>query len=61
MIAIKVGQALIATDASGNEFSTRALSGIERGHKFPVVWIECTTKQGQTLPVPWPVESVRPS
>lgn len=58
-LTIEPGTALLATDASGREFATRALSGVEAGHKFPIVWIECINRNGVPDRVPWPVESLR--
>jgi hypothetical protein len=60
---IAPGSPVIITDADGNEFKTRALSGVEvdgRG-SFPVVRVERPLKDGSTESAPWPLEAVRPA
>ena len=60
MSEIAPGAPVIITDAFGQEIQTRARSGVEKGHKFPVVWVERPLKNGDTDCAPWPLEAVRP-
>ncbi len=56
---IQKDDAVLVTDADGNEHPAVALSSVETaGHNFPVIWVRFA--DGQYPPgVPWPVESVR--
>ncbi len=48
---------MIATDSVNAEHRVRAVSAIERGGQFPIVWVQFTDGGDR---IPWPVESVRP-
>jgi hypothetical protein len=62
LIGVHAGDKLVAEDAFGNVFETRAVSDVEiEGHNFPVVWIERPLKDGTTERVPWPADAVRPA
>lgn len=57
---IQAGTKVVITDADGVEHLVEALSGIEqKGHSFPVVWVNRPMRTGDFEPTPWPVESVR--
>ncbi len=57
---ITPGMTVGATDANGKELRLKALSGVEPGHSFPVVWVEVPVNGGGTDRMPWPAEYVRP-
>jgi hypothetical protein len=51
-----------ASDASvvGVEHEVEALSGIEqKGHAFPLVWVNRPLVSGEFEPMPWPADAVR--
>lgn len=57
---IHAGGRVIITDADGAEHEVEALSGIEqKGHAFPLVWVNRPLRSGQFEPTPWPADSVR--
>jgi hypothetical protein len=59
---IKAGIRVIVTDATGVEHEVEALSGIEqKGHAFPLVWVNRPLSAGGFEPMPWPAEAVRVS
>jgi hypothetical protein len=63
---IKPGARLVVTTAFGEEVERRAVTGVEQGDKFPVVWV-CSEEEwrraqgngGKPEADPWPVEYVR--
>lgn len=62
---VRSGDALIATDALGQDHLATAVSGYEgthegrrKQHDFPVIFIRIA---GSWDRVPWPVESLRPA
>jgi hypothetical protein len=57
---ISPGTIVIVTDAAGVEHEVEALSGVqEKGHAFPLVWVNRPLASGGFEPIPWPAESVR--
>lgn len=62
---IKPGDRVRCLDAYGNWAERRALTSIERGRDFPVVWI-CQPEHydralvDETIGVPWPATDVEP-
>ncbi len=57
---IAPGTRVIITDADGAEHEVEALSAVEqKGHAFPLVWVNRPLKSGDFEPTPWPAESVR--
>lgn len=56
---ITAGTTVGATDANGKELTFKALSGVEAGHSFRVVWVEVPLSGGGTDRMPWPAEFVR--
>ncbi len=57
---IQAGTRVIVTDADGVEHEVEALSGIEqKGHAFPLVWVNRPLVSGEFEPMPWPAEAVR--
>jgi hypothetical protein len=61
-ITISPGQAVVITDAAGQEHPSEALSDVEsEGHSFPIVWVQRPLADGGTEPTPWPADSVRPA
>lgn len=56
---LRAGTTVIVTDAHGREHEVEALSGVEKGHSFPVVWIARPLADGGTDHVPWPADAVR--
>lgn len=57
---IQAGLRVIITDAEGAEHEVEALSGIEqKGHAFPLVWVNRPLVSGGFEPTPWPAEAVR--
>jgi hypothetical protein len=47
------------TDANGDTHDVEALSGVTRGHKMAVVWVNVPRKTGASYePMPWPAEYV---
>ena len=57
---IEAGARVIITDADGQEHEVEALSGIEqKGHAFPLVWVNRPLVSGEFEPTPWPADSVR--
>lgn len=57
---IRAGAKVVVTDAEGVEHEVEALSGVEqKGHAFPLVWINRPLASGGFEPIPWPAESVR--
>jgi len=59
MSGIEPNTWVVVTDAEGDEYRVEALTGIEQGHKFPIVWVNRPLFQGGFDPMPWPAESVR--
>lgn len=64
--AIKKGDRVLARTAYGIKEPMVAMSGIERGKDFPVIWV-CPLKDFQEDGpecndhwIPWPVEDVEP-
>lgn len=49
------GSAIRVQDASDVWHEAIAVSGVEPGHKFKVVWVKFTTRGDA---IPWPAESV---
>lgn len=57
---IQAGTKVIITDAEGVDHEVEALSGVEqKGHAFPLVWVNRPLASGDFEPMPWPVEAVR--
>jgi hypothetical protein len=57
---IRAGVRVIITDADGVEHEVEALSAIEqKGHAFPIVWVNRPLISGDFEPMPWPAEAVR--
>jgi hypothetical protein len=57
---IQAGTKVVITDADGVEHLVEALSGIEqKGHSFPIVWVNRPMRSGDFEPTPWPAEAVR--
>jgi hypothetical protein len=63
---IKPGDRLLVRTAFDDEVERRAVSGIEQGDKFPVVWVcpeeewESARREGRDPSAdPWPVDAVR--
>jgi len=57
---IQAGSKVVITDADGVEHLTEALSGIEqKGHSFPIVWVNRPMRTGGFEPTPWPAEAVK--
>lgn len=58
--SIAAGMRVIITDADGAEHEVEALSGIEqKGHAFPLVWVNRPLVSGEFEPTPWPADAVR--
>ena len=58
--SIAAGTRVIITDADGAEHEVEALSGIEqKGHAFPLVWVNRPLVSGDFEPTPWPADAVR--
>lgn len=57
---VEPGDELRIIDASGVWHDAIAASGVEKGHKFPIVWVEATGKGGRKYRLPWPTDAVRP-
>ena len=54
------GVRVIIKDAYGAEHEAEDLSGVEdKGHTFPVVWVNRPLHKGGFEPWPWPAEDVR--
>jgi hypothetical protein len=57
---IEAGTPVIITDAEGVDHEATALTGIEeKGHAFPLVWVNRPLVSGDFEPTPWPADSVR--
>ena len=57
---IQAGVRVVITDADGVDHEVEALSGIEqKGHAFPLVWVNRPLVSGRFEPTPWPAEAVR--
>jgi hypothetical protein len=57
---IQAGTKVVITDADGVEHLVEALSGIEqKGHAFPLVWVNRPLRSGDCEPTPWPAEAVK--
>lgn len=57
---ISAGTTVIVTDAAGAEHEVEALSGVEqKGHAFPLVWVNRPLTSGGFEPTPWPADAVR--
>lgn len=62
---ISKGDSVLARNAYGNDIPMVAMSGIERGHNFPIIWVclpEDFARDGFERTEfwrPWPVEDVR--
>lgn len=68
MAQLREGDHIEVTDALGRVFRKRALSDVEEGGRFPVVWAcsleewDAATSDGtepEPEPFPWPLRSVR--
>jgi hypothetical protein len=68
MDAIQQGSKIEVTDALGRTFAKRAVSAVERGGRFPVVWAcsedewvsaEQEGREPEPEPFPWPARTVR--
>ncbi len=64
-VEVKAGSRVVIRDASGEHHDRVALSGVERGHDFLVVWVvreeEWAAARGEHREpdgVPWPAEDV---
>ena len=56
---IEPGTRLLVIDANGFKFPATATTGIERGDRFPIVWIEFDDEQNRDGdPLPWPADAV---
>jgi hypothetical protein len=63
---IKRGDHVVAIDAIGTPLPKRALSGVERGASFPIVWVsrpdewDAAEREGREPEgVPWPADDVK--
>lgn len=57
---IAPGMRVVITDAEGSEYEVEALSGIEqKGHAFPLVWVNRPLTSGGFEATPWPAENVK--
>jgi plastocyanin len=57
---IQAGTQVVIIDADGASHEVEALSGIEnKGHSFPVVWVNRPLTSGGFEPIPWPADAVR--
>jgi hypothetical protein len=57
---IEAGMRVVITDANGDEHEVEAVSGVEqKGHAFPLVWVNRPLVSGGFEPTPWPADAVR--
>lgn len=47
---------MLVRTATGTWIEKVAITGVEPGHKFPIVWVE---SESWGRPVPWPAEDVK--
>lgn len=57
---VKPGEAIEILDVEGAWHSARAMSGVERGRDFLIVWVARPLGNGGDDVVPWPADAVRP-
>lgn len=55
---VAAGDPVRVRDAAGDWHDAIADSRVERGHKFPILWIKVTGRNGQPCRLPWPIEAV---
>jgi hypothetical protein len=56
---ITPGTRVTIREADGSEWEAEALSGVEeRGHAFPIVWVNRPLTAGGFDPAPWPADAV---
>lgn len=59
---ISAGDLLTGDSAYGRPVLLRAVSGVEQGVDFPVVWVTKEVpgvKDSEAVPIPWPVDDLR--
>ncbi len=57
---IQPGVRVVITDADGIDHEVEALSAVEqKGHAFPLVWVNRPLGSGGFEPMPWPADAVR--
>jgi hypothetical protein len=56
---IEPGVTVVITDAAGREHTAEALSAVEQGHRFTIVWVNVPLYAGGFEPTPWPADAVR--
>ncbi len=56
---ITAGSQVVVRDAEGVEHVMEAVSGVEEGETFPVVWVRRPLFSGGTDEMPWPADDVR--
>jgi hypothetical protein len=57
----KPGDPIRIQDASGDWHDATAASGVERGDKFPIVWVDTTGRDGKPCRLPWPTGYIEPA
>jgi hypothetical protein len=55
---VVAGDPVRIRDAAGDWWDAIADSSVERGHKFPILWIKGVGKNGQPYRMPWPIDAV---
>ena len=65
MTEITPGDEIVVRDARGSALPRRALTGVVRGHDFPVVWacverewVSAHAEGREPEGIPWPAEDV---
>ena len=56
---ITPGTEVVLTDAEGREHRAVALSGVEPGRTFPVVWVDLGRPWPTSRGLPWPADALR--
>jgi hypothetical protein len=58
--AVKRGDKVEVCDAAGDWHQvTASRDGVDKGHRFPVLWVKGTGRNNRPYELPWPIESVR--
>lgn len=55
---VVAGDSVRIRDAAGDWHQAIADSGVERGHRFPILWVNTVGRNGQPCRLPWPIEAV---
>gem|GEM_PF-5692654 len=55
------GEAVRIQDAAGDWHDATAASGVERGDKFPIVWVDTFMWDGKACRLPWPLGYIEPA